>query len=73
MLGPKTTGASTAPWEDDPIRMITIEQVTAPDGTVGWLWAAFGEDRCLVQGVMPTLSQCVDGMRQFLRDEGVAP
>ena len=63
----------TTLWQKEPVRMIAIEQIRTPEGTVGWSWDAFGEDRRLAGGVMFTLSQCVDGMRQFLRDEGIAP
>lgn len=62
-----------APWHDDPIQQIVIERVQTKEGVLGWAWDAFGENTRLAGGVMLTLSQCADGLRQFLRDEGIAP
>lgn len=53
---------------DEPVRQILIEEVGG-----GWQWDAFGEDRRLCGGHASSLSVCLDSMRAYLRDEGIAP
>ncbi len=57
----------------EPVQMITIERVRESDGTIAWSWDAFGEEEKLFGGVSSSLSDCLDSMRSYLRDEGIAP
>lgn len=57
----------------EPLQMITIEQVQEDDGTIMWSWDGFGEDARIYGGAAATLSDCLDSMRAYLRDEGIAP
>lgn len=49
---------------------IQIEAITEDDGSVRWLWDAFGEALHVCGGGASTLSDCIDSMRQGLIKEG---
>jgi hypothetical protein len=57
----------------EPIQQIVIEVVHEEDGSLGYVWDAFGEERRLCGGSASSLSACLESMRAYLRDEGLAP
>jgi hypothetical protein len=57
----------------EPVFQIVIEMVREEDGSFGYSWDAFGVERRLCGGAAPTLSSCLDTMREYLREEGIAP
>jgi len=56
----------------DPVEQIIIERVREDDGSLGWSWSVFGESPLLASGSAKDLSSCLNTMRQYLRDEGIA-
>ena len=57
----------------EPIQQIVIEIARENDGSCAWTWDAFGEEHRLCGGSAQTLSVCLETMRSYLRDEGIAP
>ncbi len=58
---------------EEPILQIVVEVIQKSDGTLGWGWDAFGDNRRLCGETAPSLSAVLDSMRRYLRDEGLAP
>lgn len=52
---------------------IIIERIEEKDGSFGWTWDAYDNGDSVASGAAPSLSVCVDSMREYLRSAGVAP
>lgn len=56
------------------LSQVIIERVRGSTaGGIVWAWSAFGYYECVLAGQKATLSECLDDMRNRLRDEGFVP
>jgi hypothetical protein len=71
-LSKKARAAEGERGMTEPIQQIVIEMVRKEDGSLGYVWDAFGEEHRLFGGSASSLSDCLDSMRDYLRNEGYA-
>jgi hypothetical protein len=55
------------------IQQIVIEIAGRVDGSTVWRWDAFGWDMHLGGGATPSLIECIDAAREYVRATAMAP